>query len=180
MVGKLIYGCWAGEGYIGPARRAAMTLQEGLATSGSGAVARQLHDKAYFLDLLGDGHSGLGQPNAAIDAYLQAADGYKAQGAHCSYALCLFKVADSHLSLGEPWHALGYLEACVPLLHDLGLTRHEALASEQLDACRARLDAAHLLGEGRAGLGPWEPGRPARPSGPASSRNTVAVTTRPG
>ena len=61
---------------------------------------------------------------------------FRSQEAHCSYALCLFKVADSHLSLGEPWHALGYLEACLPLLHELGLTRHETLAREQLAHCR--------------------------------------------
>jgi hypothetical protein len=68
--------------------------------------------------------------------------------------LCLFKIADSHLSLGEPWHAIGYLEACLPLLHDLGLTRHEGLARQQLDACQAELAEARLLGEGRAGLRP--------------------------
>ena len=107
-------------------------------------------DKAYFLDLLGDSHSGLGRFEAAIEAYGQAAEGFQSQGAECSYALCLFKVADSYLALGEPWHALGYLQACLPLLHELGLRRHETLAREQLAHCQAELTGVRLPGEGRA------------------------------
>jgi hypothetical protein len=175
MVGKLGYGRWVDEGDISPAGGAAMTVHDGLGGSGSWAAGRSQHDQAYFLDLLGDSHKGLGHPDAAIEAYLQAAAGFRAKGAHCSYALCLLKVADSHLSLGEPWHALGYLEACLPLLHDLGLTRHEVLATEQLDACRAQLAPARLLGEGRAG----QRSLAARPTRPAS-RNPVAVVTRQG
>jgi hypothetical protein len=131
-----------------------MTMQESLWGLRAGTVGRQLHDKTYFLDLLGDSHNGLGHPEAAIEAYRQAAEGFRAQGARCSYALCLFKIADSHLALGEPWHAVGYLEACLPLLRDLGMTRHETLAQEQLEACQAELAGARLLGEGRAGQRP--------------------------
>ena len=139
-----------------------MTVPEGSPGSGVSAAGPQQHAAAYFLDLLGDSHKGLGHAEAAIEAYRQAADGFQAQGAHCSYALCLFKIADSHLYLGEPWHAIGYLEACLPLLGDLGLTRHEGLARQQLDACQAKLAEACLLGEGRAGLRPLaEYGRPA-------------------
>ena len=116
-----------------------MTMREGWHDSWGGPAGRQLHDKAYFLDLLGDSHNGLGRYEAAIEAYRQAAEGFRSQGAECSYALCLFKVADSHLSLGEPWHALGYLQACLPLLHELGLTRHETLARQQLAHCQAEL-----------------------------------------
>jgi len=85
---------------------------------------------------------------SAVEAYRQAAEAFKSQGAHCSYALCLWKVAESHLSLGEPWHALGYLEASLPLLQELGLTRHEALAREQLAQCRSELAGARLVTEG--------------------------------
>ncbi|HTQ91153.1 MAG TPA: tetratricopeptide repeat protein [Streptosporangiaceae bacterium] len=101
-------------------------------------------DTAYFLDLLGDSHNGLGRHEAAVEAYRQAAAGFRAQGAPCSHALCLFKAADSYLSLGEPWHALGYLEACLPLLQELGLTRYEARARQQLADCRAGLAGARL------------------------------------
>ena len=125
-----------------------MTTQEGAQASSGAPAGRQLHDQAYFLDLLGDSHTGLGRHEAAIEAYRQAAEEFRSQGAHCSYALCLFKVADGHLSLGEPWHALGYLEASLPLLHELGLTRHEALAREQLAQCRSELAEARLITEG--------------------------------
>ena len=127
-----------------------MTMQEGSQDSWGGPARRQLHDTAYFLDLLGDSHHGLGRHEAAIEAYRQAAEAFRSQGAQCSYALCLFKVADSYLSLGEPWHALGYLQACLPLLHELGLTRHETLARQQLARCEAEMTGARLLGEGRA------------------------------
>ena len=98
-----------------------MTTQEGLGALGLGTAAR--HDRAYFLDLLGDSHAGLGRYEAAIEAYREAAQGFEADGAPCSRALCLFKVADSYMSLHEPWHALGYLEVCLPLLRELGLVR---------------------------------------------------------
>ena len=125
-----------------------MTPQEGSQGSWGGPAVRQAQDKAYFLDLLGDSHNGLGRHEAAIEAYRQAAEGFKSQGAQCSYALCLLKVADGYLSLGEPWHALGYLLACLPLLHELGLTRHETLAREQLAQCQSELAGARLLTEG--------------------------------
>ena len=147
-----------------------MTMQEGLGALGSGTAGSKpaglepaelepaeskpaglepaaRRERAYFLDLLGDSHTGLGRHEAAIEAYRQAADGFKSQGAHCSYALCLWKVAEGHLSLGEPWHALGYLEASLPLLHELGLTRHAALAREQLAQCRSELAGVGLLTE---------------------------------
>jgi len=132
-------------------------MQEGL---WGGAALRQLYDKAYFLDLLGDSQVGLGRYEAAIEAHRQAAEEFRTQGAQCSYALCLFKIADSHLALGEPWHAIGYLEASLPLLGDLGMTRHETIARRQLDGCQAELAGARLRD-------------------PASG-NTVAVSPRQG
>jgi tetratricopeptide (TPR) repeat protein len=125
-----------------------MTTREDAQDSWRGPAGRQPHNQAYFLNLLGDSHTGLGRHEAAIEAYRQAAEEFKSSGAHCSYALCLWKVAESHLSLGEPWHALGYLEASLPLLHELGLTRHEALAREQLTQCRSELAGARLITEG--------------------------------
>ena len=157
-----------------------MIMQEDM--PGAGTTGRPPHEAAYFLDLLGDSHKGLGHGEAAIEAYRQASEAFRAQGAQCSYALCLFKIADSHLSLGEPWHAIGYLEACLPLLRDLGMTRHEELARQQLDACQAELAEARLLGEERAGQRPLaQCCRPDHkdPKDPASP-NTVAVFARPG
>ena len=122
-----------------------MTTQESAQGPWGEPAGRRQHDKAYFLDLLGDSHTGLGRHEAAIEAYRQAAEEFRSQGAHCSYALCLFKVADGHLSLGEPWHALGYLQACLPLLHELGLTRHQMIARERLEHCQSELAGARLL-----------------------------------
>jgi tetratricopeptide (TPR) repeat protein len=133
-----------------------MTMQEGVQDSWGGPARRRLHDTAYFLDLLGDSHNGLGRHEAAIEAYRQAAEGFRSQGAQCSYALCLFKLAESHLSLGEPWHALGYLQACLPLLHELGLTRHETLARQQLAHCQAELTGVRLPGREPPGARPAE------------------------
>ena len=151
-----------------------MTMQEGLGALGLGTAAR--HDRAYFLDLLGDSHSGLGRYEAAIEAYREAAQGFEAQGAPCSHALCLLKIADSYLSLHEPWHALGYLEACLPLLRELGLVRHFSLAQDQLAACQAELAQAHLLGEGRDGQrrARAQPSRPARSAPPPPAAKSTA------
>ena len=168
-----------------------MIMREGMPPSAASTSGRQPFAAAYFLDSLGDSHKGLGQHEAAIEAHRQAAEGFRAQGAQCSYALCLFKVATSHLALGEPWHAVGYLEACLPLLSDLGLTRHEGLARHELDACHAELAGAHLLGEGRASArrASARRGRPAprtpTPRGPADAPgpadgNIVAVSARQG
>jgi len=148
-----------------------MTTQEGLGALGLGTAAR--HDRAYFLDLLGDSRAGLGRYEEAIEAYREAAQGFEADGAPCSRALCLFKVADSYMSLHEPWHALGYLEVCLPLLRELGLVRHFSLAQDQLAACRAELTQARLLGEGGT-AGATERSRPARP-GQQGRRRGAAI-----
>jgi tetratricopeptide (TPR) repeat protein len=132
-----------------------MTMQEGPETLGLGTAAR--HDRAYFLDLLGDSLAGLGRYETAVEAYREAVQGFEVQDAPCSRALCLFKIADCYMSLREPWHALGYLEACLPLLREQGLVRYFSLAQDQLAACRAKL--ASLVGEGRHG----HPRRPVRP-----------------
>ncbi|HLK75504.1 MAG TPA: tetratricopeptide repeat protein [Streptosporangiaceae bacterium] len=144
-----------------------MTMQEGVEALGLGPAAR--HDRAYFLDLLGDSLAGLGRYETAVEAYREAAQGFEVQDAPCSRALCLFKIADCYLSLREPWHALGYLEACLPLLREQGLVRYFSLAQDQLAACRAEL--APLLGEGRPGRAPPpQAARPAEPSRPARSQ----------
>jgi len=112
---------------------------------GVGAAGRRLDDEAYFFDLLGDSHNGLGRHVAAIEAYRQAAEKFQVQGAQCSYALCLLKIAGSYLSLDEPGapaQAMSYLTACLPMLRDLRLVRHETLAQHQLDACAAVLAEA--------------------------------------
>jgi hypothetical protein len=129
---------------------------------GVGTAARRFDEEAYLLDLPGDSQNGLGRHKAAIEAYRQAAEKFQVQGAQCSYALCLLKIAGSYLSLDERWasaQAMGYLTACLPMLRDLGLVRHQTLAQHQLDACTAVLAEARLLGEGRVGSGPARPAK---------------------
>ncbi len=142
-----------------------MTMQEGSRALGEEAAVGRQRDRAYFLDLLGDSLEGLGRYEAAIEAYRQAAQELQARGARCSYALCLLKIAGNYLSLHEPWHAIGYLEACVPLLRELGLARHVRHAQHQLAACQAELARARLLGDGRAGQR-CDGARPARSAPP--------------
>jgi hypothetical protein len=131
-----------------------MTGGAGIAAAGrpprDGELAGRLSgDRAYLLDVLGDCHHGLGRHDAAIEAYQQASQLFAEQGAQCSHALCLLKIAGSYLDLAEPWHAVGYLEACLPLLRDLRLTRHQVLAQGQLDTCHAELAQAGLLKPGQ-------------------------------
>jgi tetratricopeptide (TPR) repeat protein len=168
------FGTDEGNGATGS--QAATTMQQGL---GAGAAdVRQLHDKAYFLDLLGDSHHGLGRHEEAIEAYRQAAQGLREQGAQCSYALCLLKVVESYLSLDEPWHAVGYLEACLPLLQELGLRRHETHADQQLARCRAALAEVRLrLGRGGPASVLADRDPPARPagSGPVAAHGLSGV-----
>ena len=148
-----------------------MIMQEGSRALGEGAAIRQRQDRAYFLDLMGDSLRGLGRDEAAIDAYRQAAQAFEARGARCSYALCLLKIADCHLALREPWHAIGYLEAGLPLLRELNLVRHLSLAQRQLDACQATLAQAGLIDEVRADQRPAStpPRQAARPAGPRAA-----------
>jgi tetratricopeptide (TPR) repeat protein len=139
-------GTPADKGDISGGQKGCMTMQEGFRALGEVSATGQQQDKAYFLDLMGDCLGGLGRHEAAVDAYRQAAQDFEAQGARCSYALCLFKIAESYLTLREPWHAVGYLEACLPLLRELGLVRHVGLAQRGLAACQADLARAGLLG----------------------------------
>jgi tetratricopeptide (TPR) repeat protein len=154
-----------------------MTLQEGSRALGEEAVVGRQQDRAYFLELLGDSLDGLGRYEAAIEAYRQAAQELKVRGARCSYALCLLKIADNYLSLHEPWHAIGYLEACVPLLRELGLARHVRRAQHQLAACRAGLALVRLLGEGTGRPAPRRSA--AGPSGHASPPPPAARSAAP-
>jgi len=152
----------------------------GAGSEGSSAdepAGRQAQDRAYFLDLLGDSHLGLGRHEAAIEAYREAADGFRSRQAQCSHVLCLFKIAASYMSLGEPWHAHGYLEACLPLLGELGLTRHERLARRQLEACQAALTGVGLARGASGGSSPPEPTERGRGRGqPKHSRCRRAAT----
>ena len=97
----------------------------------------QLLGQAYFLDLLGDAYNGLGRYDEAIVALSEAAVSFAEHGAQRAHAVCLFKVAQSHLAMGRTGQGIQYLEECLPIFRDLQLPEHEAQALRVLDGCRA-------------------------------------------
>ena len=97
----------------------------------------QVLGQAYFLDLLGDAYNGLGRYDEAITALSEAAEAFRRHDAQCAHAVCLFKIAQSHLALGRGDLAIGYLEECLPMFRELHLPGHERQALRALNDCRA-------------------------------------------
>jgi tetratricopeptide (TPR) repeat protein len=97
----------------------------------------QVLGQAYFLDLLGDAYNGLGRYDEAIAALTEAAEAFRQHDAHCAHAVCLFKIAQSHLAMGCGEQAIRYLQECLPIFRELHLPGHEEQAVRALDACRA-------------------------------------------
>lgn len=93
----------------------------------------QVLGQAYFLDLLGDAYNGLGRYDEAIVALSEAAASFAEHGAQCAHAVCLFKIAQSHLAMGNTGQAAGYLRTCLPIFRDLRLPEHEAEAAGVLN-----------------------------------------------
>jgi tetratricopeptide (TPR) repeat protein len=101
------------------------------------STSTQMLGQAYFLDLLGDAYNGLGRYDEAITALSQAAGAFRRHDAQCAYAVCLFKIAQSHLAMGRGELAIGYLEECLPIFRELHLPGHERQAVRTLSDCRA-------------------------------------------
>jgi tetratricopeptide (TPR) repeat protein len=95
--------------------------------------------EAYFLDLLGDAYNGLGRYDEAIVAFSEAATSFARHGAQCAHAVCLFKIAQSHLAMSHGEQAIGYLQECLPIFRELQLADHEEQAVRALDSCRATI-----------------------------------------
>jgi tetratricopeptide (TPR) repeat protein len=105
------------------------------------SASGQLLGQAYFLDLLGDAYNGLGRHDEAIVALSEAATAFADHGAQLAHAVCLFKIAQSHLAMSHGDQAVGYLEECLPIFRDLQLPDHEEQALHALDSCRAEVAA---------------------------------------
>ena len=101
------------------------------------SASTQVLGQAYFLDLLGDAYNGLGRYDEAIAVLSEAAEAFRQHDARCAHAVCLFKIAQSHLALGRGQRAIGYLEECLPIFRDLHLPDHERQAVRILNDCRA-------------------------------------------
>jgi tetratricopeptide (TPR) repeat protein len=101
------------------------------------SASAQVLGQAYFLDLLGDAYNGLGRYDEAITALSEAAEAFRRHDAQSAHAVCLFKIAQSHLAMGRGELATGYLEECLPVFRDLRLPDHERQAVRILNDCRA-------------------------------------------
>lgn len=99
-------------------------------------ASTQVLGEAYFLDLLGDAYNGLGRYDEAIMALSEAAGAFRQHGALCAHAVCLFKIAQSHLAMARGELAASYLEECLPIFRKLRLPGHEEQAARALEACR--------------------------------------------
>lgn len=100
-------------------------------------ASAQVLGQAYFLDLLGDAYNGLGRYEEAITALSEASGAFSQHGAQCAHAVCLFKIAQSHLALGHGEQAIRYLDECLPIFRELQLPDHEEQARRARDACGA-------------------------------------------
>jgi tetratricopeptide (TPR) repeat protein len=102
----------------------------------AGGTSQEL-GQAYFLDLLGDAYNGLGRYDEAIVALSEAAAAFAQHGAQCAHAVCLFKIAQSHLAMAHGEEATRYLEQCLPIFRELQLPDHEEQALRTLEDCHA-------------------------------------------
>ena len=101
------------------------------------SASAQVLGQAYFLDLLGDAYNGLGHHDEAIAVLSEAAGAFGPHDARCARAVCLFKIAQSHLAMGRGELAIGYLEQCLPMFGELHLPDYEQQAADTLSDCRA-------------------------------------------
>jgi tetratricopeptide (TPR) repeat protein len=108
-----------------------------VATDDQAGATAQVLGRAYFLDLLGDAYNGLGRHDEAIAALSEAAGAFAQHGAQHAHAVCLFKIAQSHLALGQGERAIRYLDECLPAFRELQQPDHEEQALRALHACRA-------------------------------------------
>lgn len=76
-------------------------------------------DHAYFAGALGDACHGLGRYQDAIDAFSRALPTFRKHGLRRHEALCLLKMGESHLALGNDCQAKEYLVQCEPVFTEL-------------------------------------------------------------
>jgi DNA-binding SARP family transcriptional activator/tetratricopeptide (TPR) repeat protein len=89
-------------------------------------------DHAYFLGTLGDACHGLGRYQDAIDAFSRALPTFRQHGLRRHEALCLLKMAESHLALGNDRQARTCLEQCQPMFTELQMPAYVHRAQKGL------------------------------------------------
>lgn len=94
-------------------------------------------DRAYFTGALGDACYGLGKYRDALDAFGRALPTFREHRLRRHEALCLLKMAESHLALGETSPARAYLTECAPLFTELQLPAYIQRVQRALKECSA-------------------------------------------
>ena len=94
-------------------------------------------DRAYFLGSLGDACYGLGRYQDALKAFGRALPTFCEHGLRRHEALCLLKLAESHLALGHTSQARPYLARCQPAFTDLRLPAYTQRVQKAMERCTA-------------------------------------------
>jgi DNA-binding SARP family transcriptional activator/tetratricopeptide (TPR) repeat protein len=94
-------------------------------------------DRAYFIGALGDACQGLGRYQDAIDAFGRALPMFREHGLRRHEALCMLKMAESHLALGNTNQARPYLILCQPTFRQLQMSAYLQRAQKALATCCA-------------------------------------------
>jgi tetratricopeptide (TPR) repeat protein len=94
-------------------------------------------DRAYFLGALGDACYGLGRYQDALDAFSRALPVFQEHWLRRHEALCLLKMAESHLALGHTSPASTYLGQCQPLFRQLRMSAYVLRAQNAMKRCLA-------------------------------------------
>jgi transcriptional regulator with XRE-family HTH domain/tetratricopeptide (TPR) repeat protein len=89
-------------------------------------------DRAYFLGVLGDACHALGRYQDAVDAFGRALPTFREHGLRRHEALCLLKMAESHLALGDTSQARPGLIQCQPMFNQLQMPAHAQRAQKAM------------------------------------------------
>lgn len=93
--------------------------------------------QAYLLGMLGDSYNGRGRHQEAIEVLSRALAVFEQHGDRRGQALCLLKVGQAHVALGQTKRAALFLQECLPIFQELGLPTYGDLIVHTLDACPA-------------------------------------------
>jgi transcriptional regulator with XRE-family HTH domain/tetratricopeptide (TPR) repeat protein len=91
--------------------------------------------RAYLLGLWGDSCLNGGRYRAAIATLRTAMSAFVQHGGRRGQALCLLRIGEAYLRLGDPGLAVISLGQSLPIFRELGLPEYEAHAVEALEAC---------------------------------------------
>jgi tetratricopeptide (TPR) repeat protein len=92
--------------------------------------------QAYLVGLLGDAYMGQGRYREGVKAFAQAMVEFKETGDLRGQALCLLKLGQAHIALGEQQRAAEVLQQCFPMFIELGLPAYEDAVIKALEQCR--------------------------------------------